>query len=115
MSANKPIILGEIPKLAIKMQPIGNYNLSNIDWEVEFYVSIRHVVIPKSECEKIDNDTYSARVDTSMLSTGTLRGILYPHIPDPEVESGIYIPPVPFETCEVIVNKYGKSNGMCNN
>lgn len=104
MTTNKPIIFGEIPKFAIKMSPVENFNLSNIDWSVEFYVSIRRVVIPKSECEEIDQDTYSVRVDTSLLSPGVLRGVLYPQIPDADIEGGIYMPPVPFETGEVIVD-----------
>lgn len=95
------------------MQPVGSYHLANIDFEVEFYVSIRRVVIPKSECEMIDNDTYAVRVDTAKLSAGVLRGILHPHIPDPDL--GVYIPPVPFDTGEVIINKYSQSNGMCHN
>lgn len=113
MAAEIPIIKGEIPKLMFKMKPIGTYHLANIDFEVEFYVSIRRVIIPKSECEMLDADTYAARVDTSKLAVGMLRGILYPQIPDPEVEGGIYIPPVPFETGEPIVDKYQHRDGMC--
>lgn len=111
--SKRPIYKDEKPKLSLRMSPIGNYHLADIDWDVEFYVSTRRVTIPKAACEMLDADTYAVRVDTSKLAVGTLRGILYPQIPDPDVEGGIYIPPVPFETGEPIVDKYQREDGMC--
>lgn len=120
MSNYKPIVLGERPKLSITMSPIADaYSLAAIDWRVEFYASRGSVVITKEEAEQIDDNTYTVRVDTNKTGTGKLCGILYPSIPDSEIEEGYYAPPVPFVptapdgTQEVIVSPYYLSDGMC--
>lgn len=86
--------------------------MSSIDWHVEFYASRGSVRIEKAQCEKEDENTYVARVDTSRTGTGKLCGILYPKIPDSSVENGLYTPPVPFDTGEIVVSPYYLSDGM---
>lgn len=108
----KPIIAGEIPRLKIEMSPIGNYHLANIEWSVEFSASRGKVVITKQNAEMLTEDSYAVRVDTTNIGTGKLYGILYPSIPDPDVEGGIYTPPVPFDPDETVVPKNYR-NGMC--
>lgn len=112
MAKNEPLISGQIPTMTVKMSPIGDYHLADIDWRVEYYASKGKVVIPKSKAKQIDEDTYSVRVDTKNIGLGEMLGILYPSIPDPEVEGGVYEPPIPFKTNEVIKDKY--LNGLRN-
>ena len=113
MEKKKPIVSGEIPKLKIEMTPVGNYHLANIDWYVEFSASRGKVVIEKRNAVMLDENSYAVRVNTANIGIGKLRAVLYPSIPDPDTESGIYTPPVPFETGEVIVSKYNDQDGVC--
>lgn len=107
METYNPIILGDKPKMFVKMSPLaGEYTLSSIEWSVTFYASRGELTIAKSAATKIDDDTYSVRVDTSKVGVGKLYGILYPRIPDSEVDEGFYVPPVPFDTGEEIVSPY---------
>lgn len=117
MSNYSKIIMGDKPKLTIHTSPIGGvYHLADIDWRVEFYASRGSVVITKNQAVKVDDDTYTVRVDTLKIGTGKLYGILYPSIPDSEVEGGYYVPPVPFVptapdgTQETIVSPYNIYN-----
>lgn len=111
MSSKKPIILGDKPKLTIHTSPIGDvYHLADIDWRVEYYASRGSFVITKDKAVKIDDDTYAVRVDTNKTGVGKLCGILYPSIPDSEVEGGYYKPPVPFDTGEEIISPYNIVN-----
>lgn len=109
----KPLIEGEIPKLKIEMSPIGNYHLANVEWSVVFSASRGKVVITKQNAEMLTEDSYAVRVNTANIGTGKLYGILYPSIPDPDVEGGIYTPPVPFDTGETVAPK-NRRDGMCN-
>ena len=107
MMSKVPIILGEKPKLTIHTSPIGGiYSLAQINWRVEFYASRGSVYIDKDSAERVDDDTYVVRVDTSKTGVGELFGILYPSIPDAQVEGGYYVPPVPFDPQERIVSPY---------
>lgn len=114
MSNKYPIILGDKPKISISATEIaGRYTLANIDWSVEFYASRGSVVIEKKNATKVDDNTYTVRVDTNKTGTGKLGGILYPSIPDSEIEGGYYVPPVPFDTGEEVVTPYYLSgNGL---
>lgn len=112
MEKKKPIVSGEIPTLKIEMTPMGNYRLANIDWYVEFSASRGKVVIEKRNAVMLDENSYTVRVNTANIGTGKLYGILYPSIPDPDVEGGIYTPPVPFDPDETIVPK-NRRDGMC--
>ncbi|MEE1069837.1 MAG: hypothetical protein U0K81_05110 [Paludibacteraceae bacterium] len=113
MAKKTPLISGQIPTILVKMSPIGDYHLADINWQVEFYASRGKVVIEKAKAKKIDEDSYTVRVDTTNIGLGELHGILYPSIPDLDMEDGVYTPPIPFETEEIIVDKYNKRNGMC--
>lgn len=86
--------------------------MSSIDWHVTFYASRGSVTLTKAQCDMEDENTYIARVDTSRTGTGKLCGILYPGIPDSGVEGGVYRPPVPFDTGEIVVSPYYLSDGM---
>lgn len=121
MSNKKPIILGDKPMLTISTPPIlGMYPLSDIDWRVEFFASQGSVTIHKNEAVKVDDNTYTVRVDTFRTGTGKLRGILYPSIPDDDVPGGCYTPPVPFAiknedgVDEMIVSPYYMGDGLSN-
>lgn len=106
MANDRPLISGEIPTILIKMSPTGAYHLAYINWRVEFYASKGKIVIDKSKAKKKDDNSYYVRVDTTNLGYGELFGILYPSIPDSEVEGGVYVPPIPFRTGERIKEKY---------
>ena len=114
MSNKKPIIQGEKPTISISTPEIaGRYTLDNIDWRVEFYASRGSVIIEKKNATKVDDNTYTVRVDTLKTGTGKLVGILYPAIPDNDEPGGVYRPPVPFDTGEEVVTPYYLSeNGV---
>jgi hypothetical protein len=114
MSNKKPIILGDMPKISISATDIaGRHTLASIDWQVEFYASRGSAVIEKKNATKVDENTYTVRVDTLKTGTGKLCGILYPAIPDYDVPGGVYRPPVPFDTGEEVVTPYYLSeNGL---
>lgn len=113
ISNERPIILGEKPKIAVKMARINDiYTLSSLSWRVEFCASKGTLIMDKTEAEQVDEDTYTLRVDTAQIGTGKLTGVLYPCIPDSEVEGGYYCPPVPFDTGKTIVSPYYLSDGL---
>lgn len=116
MTDKKPIIAGEKPKITITMEPISaTHTLDTIDWCVEYFASRGRITIAKRECERVDENSYAMRVDTTKLGIGPLLGILYPNIPDSDMESGVYTPPVPFDTGEIIATPYYMRDGLCNN
>ena len=101
------IVLGDKPRITINVAPIGGiYNLSELDWTVEFYATQGSVTMSKKDATPISEDEYSMRVDTSTLGTGKLLGILYPQVPDRQSPDGYYVPPVPFDTGQVIISPY---------
>lgn len=60
---------GTEAQIIISMEALGEYNLTNLDWECVFEGASQYVVA-KSDAVLLDDGTYECLVDTSTTGTG---------------------------------------------
>lgn len=89
MENRSKAIIGTGLKVSIKVDPIGQYHLSDMDFSARFYVgNTAGKTLAKSGHVKVDDDTYIAPVDTNGMRSGTLRCRLTVVVPDGDFPDG---------------------------
>lgn len=88
MQDYKPIVGTEL-KLLVRVLPIGDVHLQDMNFTCHFYTrSDSCVKVEKSEMLFVSEDSYIALVDTSDLQAGVLRNRIIFDIPDSDFHDG---------------------------
>ena len=84
-----PPSLGTELKLNITAELGNGLHLSDVDFTVTFYSSLRRSeVFAKEDMVKVDDDNYIAVIDTAKLGAGEYMMKLVAEIPDADCEDG---------------------------
>lgn len=92
------IILGETIKIAITADSLDGVNLTDYDWEVEFYSQPkRRLRLQKAHCNLSAANQYIAVVDTNILGSGPyITVVLNAKIPDADCPTGFRMVPAAY-------------------
>lgn len=93
------IYVGSKRKIGIGTEPIGDITLSQCDFSIELYCSpFKPVVFQKGDAEKIDENSYSVILDSTIVGVGKLKCKLIVGIPDESFADGVRVEFVYFYT-----------------
>jgi hypothetical protein len=100
----KAPVIGTGIKLNVNIAPIGDYHMSDYDFECLFFTSSRAdgIVVTKAEMTAVDNDNYLAVLDSSKLGSGRVYCLVTAMIPDGSFEGGYRVEKAEISTNEVI-------------
>lgn len=87
-------IKGTIFKLNVHMEPMDNYHLEDVDWEVEAYAEGgfgKRIVIRKEDAHRVDADNYIIAIDSAVGGAGEYSLILTAYFPDADCPNGIRV------------------------
>lgn len=89
MKGIQKVYLGSEIKLNIHIDPIGDINMEDYDFEVKVYCTqAKSVIINKEDAIKVDENNYIVLVDTKNVGTGELICKVTAYIPDPHFDDG---------------------------
>lgn len=84
------IRIGSDILVEVTMVPQGDYHLSSVDWDSEFYTDGAYKLsISKDKASKLDDDRYLCPVSTHKFNPGLLKGDLLARIPNQYFEGGV--------------------------
>lgn len=87
---NKEAYYGGDIKPYIELEPVGNLNMDDYDFQAEFFCfSSRRVVVKKQDMRRENENKYVASISTKDLGTGTLKCLVTRHIPDADFNNGM--------------------------
>lgn len=81
--AEQKIIVGTEFKVLLRIEPVDEVHMEDMEFECMFYTRIQEpLVVKKSDMIRVDADSYIALVNTEGMSAGTLRNRMTVDIPD---------------------------------
>ena len=76
----------------IELEPVGNLNMDDYDFQAEYFCySSRRVVVKKQDMRRESANKYIASISTKDLGTGTLKCLVTRKIPDSDFPNGMRI------------------------
>lgn len=74
----------------IELEPVGNLNMDDYDFQAEYFCySNRRVVVKKQDMRRESANKYIASISTKDLGTGTLKCLVTRQIPDADFKDGM--------------------------
>ena len=76
-------------KIRFKVEPIDGVHLAQCDFRLSLFVAInRKIEFDKSDCVKVDDDTYTVTFNTKDIGRGAVRLSLNIRVPNSDFEDG---------------------------
>lgn len=76
----------------IELEPVGNLNMDDYDFQAEYFCySNRRVVVKKQDMRRENENKYIACLSTKDLGTGTLKCLVTRYIPDSDFHDGMRV------------------------
>lgn len=87
----KDVLLGTQEPVKVSVDAIGTITMADMDFTIKYFSKVYGyaVTVPKSECVKVDENTYEIVVDTQRIGVGMLNVIVDLAIPYSNAPSGL--------------------------
>ena len=100
--------IGEDVLLSVGLSPMDGVSMSEMDFDITVFTRAKKesVEYKKSECHRIDNNTYSLILPTAKVGVGTIVCVVTAKIPDSRAEDGYRAAICRIDSGIMVVNPY---------